>query len=122
MEHHLDIDAIAINNQGVAHLENGDCDQALRLFSKALHGIKSEMGNLSKEAETSSCGSNVGFKWSKNAPIQADLRLLVPAEIYVHALIIAPIFDEPTRSSAFDEEITSIMYNLTLSLFWFQVS
>lgn len=110
--------AFSLNNQGVAHFENGNYDQARTLFREALEAIKLGMAGLNTDAETSSSASNVGFQWSKNAPLHADLNLSVPAEasfIFRRALIIVPMANESPRPSSFHEESTGIIYNLALS-------
>ncbi|KAI2502065.1 hypothetical protein MHU86_12384 [Fragilaria crotonensis] len=109
--------AIRLNNQGVLQFENGNYEHARLLFREALEAVKISMAAFS-ESDGANAGPSVGFGWSKNGPLHAELGLPIPAAsnfIFRRALVLLPSCEVlPTRAEL-TEESTAIIYNLALA-------
>lgn len=110
--------AILRNNQGVKHFESGNFDCAREMFRGALESIKLAVAsNRERPSDGADTPSRNAFRWSKNAPLHAELGLPEPAGssfIFRRALIVvAGSGEQPNTDLA--EESTAIIYNLALS-------
>ena len=109
--------AICLNNQGVSHFESGNYERARLLFREALEAVKASMAEFT-QSDGQNAGPSVGFSWSKNGPLHAELGLPIPAAsnfIFRRALAIVPSREVPATSAEFTEECTAIIYNLALA-------
>jgi hypothetical protein len=109
--------AITLNNQGVAHLESGNYEQARLVFRDSLEGIKLSMDDQAPSFHNNGSSQTVGFQWSNHGPLHSDLNTPVPGVssfIFRRALVILP---PPDAHSTADlpEESTAIIYNLALA-------
>jgi tetratricopeptide (TPR) repeat protein len=113
--------AICFNNQGVTHFEQGNYEQARSMFRKSLEGIKVALAERSADASNNVSGASgpcVGFGWSKNGPLHADLNLPAPAApnfIFCRALVIVPPSDDFLPQTDLPKESTAIIYNMALA-------
>jgi hypothetical protein len=109
--------AICLNNQGVSQLESGNYEQARLLFRESLESIKVTMAEFTQN-ESNAAGPSVGFTWSKNGPLHAELGLPTPAAsnfIFRRALLIHYSSESSLARSELTDESTAIIYNLALS-------
>lgn len=114
--------AICFNNEGVAHFEQGNYEQARSMFRKSLEVIKITLAERTNATDASSSsnisGPSVGFAWSRNGPLHADLNLPAPAApnfIFCRALVIVPPSDDFVPQTDLPQESTAIIYNMALA-------
>jgi tetratricopeptide (TPR) repeat protein len=110
--------AVSLNNQGVVHFERGNYEKARTFFREALEAIKLSMNGVQQALYLRGSKPSVGFQWSKNGPLHAELNLPVPAGtsfIFRRALVIVPVSGVVGVNAELQEESTAIIYNLALS-------
>ena len=110
--------AICLNNQGVTHFENGNYEQARLMFRQSLEGIKISLAECDAERSSNTSGPRVGFHWSMNGPLHADLNIPAPAApnfIFRRALVIVLPSDDFLPVSDLPQESAAIIYNMALA-------